>query len=126
MTDPHPPAPHAGGPPPPGLPVPHIMHTAEVVTLTREHLQQIVTEAAREAARESATAGASEALRRVGLDDQQAMRDMIAMRELLQSWRDVRRTIGRGIVSTLTTALIGAILTYLWLSGIRPPGLPPP
>lgn len=58
----------------------------------------------------AAEAGAKKALNDVGLHDDDAIHDVIEIRNLLDSWRRARRTATNTIVSVLTTAFLMAIL----------------
>lgn len=67
---------------------------------------------------QAAEKGAACALRRVGLSDQDAGRDVRELRELLVAWRDIRKTARRTIVSLLIKGLLLTIVAgvafYLW------------
>ncbi len=67
---------------------------------------------------QAAEKGAECALRRVGLSDQDAGRDVRELRELLVAWRDVRKTARRTIVSLLIKGLllliVAGVAVYLW------------
>ncbi len=67
---------------------------------------------------QAAEKGATCALRRVGLSDEDAGRDVRELRELLVAWRDVRKTARRAIVSLLIKGLLltiaAGVAFYLW------------
>ena len=58
----------------------------------------------------AAEAGAKKALRDVGLSDDAAVHDLREVRDLLDSWRSVKRTAGKTITQIVTTLILGAIL----------------
>ena len=58
----------------------------------------------------AAEAGAKKALRDVGLSDDDAVHDLREVRDLLDSWRSVKRTAGKTITQIITTLILGAIL----------------
>ena len=58
----------------------------------------------------AAEAGAKKALRDVGLQDDDAVHDVREVRDLLDSWRSVKRTAGKTFVQIFTTLILGAIL----------------
>jgi len=58
----------------------------------------------------AAEAGAKKALRDVGLSDDNAIHDVREVRDLLDSWRSVKRTAGKTITQIVTTLILGAIL----------------
>ncbi len=68
---------------------------------------------------QAAEKGADCALRRVGLSDQDAGRDVRELRELLDAWRDIRKTARRTVVSLLIKGLlliiVGGVAFYMWL-----------
>lgn len=73
-----------------------------------------ITNAELEAAlAEAATRGAKEALRQVGLNDENAQGDLRDLRGLLSSWKEVRKSALQAVVKLLTTALLGALLLGL-------------
>lgn len=67
---------------------------------------------------QAAVKGADEALRRVGLSNSHAGRDVRELRELLTAWRDVRTTARRTLVKLVIKGLLLAIVAgvgfYLW------------
>jgi hypothetical protein len=70
-----------------------------------------VTEAEMEAMIErAAEAGARKALREVGLSDDDANSDVRELRNLLDSFRSAKRTVGKTIVQAITTIFLGALL----------------
>jgi hypothetical protein len=62
----------------------------------------------------AAKAAAKEALRDVGLSDDNAIHDMKELRDLLDSWREVRRSVAHTIVKIITVAVLGALVTGVW------------
>lgn len=62
---------------------------------------------------EASENGAQRALCSMGLSDPQAVGDIHELRQLLMSWRDVRRTARRALVAWLTKIGIWALLIAL-------------
>jgi len=58
----------------------------------------------------AAEAGAKKALRDVGLSDDNAIHDVREVRDLLDSWRSVKRTAGKTITQIITTLILGFII----------------
>ena len=58
----------------------------------------------------AAEAGARKALREVGLSDEDANHDVTELRNLLDSFRSAKRTVGKTIVQALTTLFLAALL----------------
>lgn len=70
-----------------------------------------MTEAEMEAMIErAAEAGARTALREVGLSDEDANHDVKELRNLLDSFRSAKRTVGKTIVQALTTLFLAALM----------------
>ena len=70
-----------------------------------------MTEAEMEAMIEkAAAAGARTALREVGLSDEDANSDVRELRNLLDSFRSAKRTVGKTIVQALTTLFLAALI----------------
>lgn len=62
--------------------------------------------------RQAAAAGAKDALRELGLDDSNAMRDIQEMRNLLDAYRIAKKAMIQAAVKVVTVGVIGAILAY--------------
>jgi hypothetical protein len=77
------------------------MTGADTVTITAAELEAMLARAAE--------AGAKKALAGVGLHDDDAQRDVRDLRDLIESWRDAKREIGRTLARMLTTALLAAL-----------------
>jgi hypothetical protein len=77
------------------------MTGADTVTITAAELEAMLGRAAE--------AGAKKALAGVGLHDDDAQRDVRDLRDLIESWRDAKREIGRTLARMLTTALLAAL-----------------
>ena len=70
-----------------------------------------MTEAEMEAMIErAAEAGARTALREVGLSDEDANSDVKELRNLLDSFRSAKRTVGKTLVQALTTVFLAALM----------------
>jgi len=80
------------------------------VTLTQSQLQSLLETAAE--------AGARKALSAVGLHDDRAVGDVLALRGLLDAWRSARATAWSTAVRLLTTAALAgiaaAVAASLW------------
>lgn len=59
---------------------------------------------------EASEAGAQRALGRLGLEDGKARRDMDELRELLQAWRDAKKSALAGAVSWLVRILLALLV----------------
>jgi len=75
--------------------------------ITEEKLEAMLDRAAKR--------GAKIALREVGLHDDDARKDIIEMRNLLETWRDTRRGVWSTMVKMSTVAIITFIAASLWM-----------
>ncbi len=73
-----------------------------MVTLPQEEFEAMLERAAER--------GALHALHEVGLDGEDAARDIRALRNLLDAWREARLTAWRTVVKTVTTGLLLALV----------------
>ena len=78
------------------------------IKLTPDDLEEMLDNAARR--------GAKEALRSIGLLDDDAQKDIIEMRSLLEAWRDTRKSIWSTIVKLTTVALLTFIAGAVWMT----------
>jgi hypothetical protein len=78
------------------------------IKLTPEEIETMLDNAARR--------GAKEALRSIGLLDDDAARDIIEMRSLLEAWRDTRKSVWSTIVKVTTVALLTFIAGAVWMT----------
>ena len=78
-----------------------------MTNITAEELEAMLDRAARR--------GACEALKEVGLHDDDARKDIQEMRSLLEAWRDTRRGVWSTIVKMSTVAVITFIAASLWM-----------
>jgi len=78
------------------------------IKLTPEEIETMLDNAARR--------GAKEALRSIGLLDDDAARDIIEMRSLLEAWRDTRRSVWSTVVKLATVALLTFIAGAVWMT----------
>ena len=78
------------------------------IKLTPDDLEEMLDNAARR--------GAKEALRSMGLLDDDAARDIIEMRSLLEAWRDTRKSVWSTIVKVTTVALLTFIAGAVWMT----------
>ena len=78
------------------------------VKLAPEELEEMLDRAARR--------GAKEALRSIGLLDDDAQRDITEMRSLLEAWRDTRKSIWSTIVKISTVGILTFIAGAVWMT----------
>ena len=78
------------------------------IKLTPDDLEEMLDNAARR--------GAKEALRSIGLLDEDAARDIIEMRSLLEAWRDTRKSVWSTVVKLATVALLTFIAGAVWMT----------
>ena len=78
------------------------------IKLTPDDLEEMLDNAARR--------GAKEALRSIGLLDDDAARDIIEMRSLLEAWRDTRKSVWSTVVKLATVALLTFIAGAVWMT----------
>jgi len=77
------------------------------INLTPEELEAMLDRAARR--------GAREALRSLGLQDEDAHKDIVEMRTLLESFRDTKKSIWTAAVKLITVALLSFIAASVWM-----------
>ena len=78
------------------------------VKLSPEELEDMLDRAARR--------GAKEALRSIGLLDDDAQKDITEMRSLLEAWRDTRRSIWSTITKLVTVGVLTFIAGAVWMT----------
>ena len=78
------------------------------VKLTAEEVEDMLDRAARR--------GAKEALRSIGLLDEDAQKDIIEIRGLLEAWRDTRRSIWSTVVKLATVGTLTFIAGAVWMT----------
>lgn len=59
---------------------------------------------------EAGEAGATRALAALGLEDERARRDMDELRELLSTWRDVKRSAWKTVAAWVVRLLLAAVM----------------
>lgn len=64
---------------------------------------------------EAAEAGATRALTRIGLSDDRAGADIVELRQLIQGWRDAKRSALSAVVTWAVRSAIAALLVGLAL-----------
>ena len=72
------------------------------LALRPEDLDQLLTKAAEK--------GAERCLAHLGLENGHAARDIRELRDLLDAWRDARRTAWQTIIKAITTGILAAII----------------
>ncbi len=72
------------------------------ITLRPEDLDDLLTRAAER--------GAERCLAHLGLENGHAARDIRELRDLLEAWRDARRTAWQTSVKVITTCILAALL----------------
>ena len=75
--------------------------------MTEQELESLIHKAAQE--------GAKEALKEVGLSDEEAYDDVKELRSLLDSWRATKTTVGQTIARMLTTAVLTALAIGIYM-----------
>ena len=78
------------------------------IKLSPEELEEILDNAA--------SRGAKEALRSIGLLDDDAAKDIIEMRNLIEAWRDTRRSIRSTVVKMTTVGVLTFIAGAVWMT----------
>ena len=78
------------------------------IKLTPEDLEEMLDNAARR--------GAKEALRSIGLLDNDAQKDILEMRNLIEAWRDTRRSIWSTVVKLATVGTLTFIAGAVWMT----------
>lgn len=78
------------------------------INLTPDELEAMLDRAARR--------GAKEALRSIGLLDDDAHKDITEMRGLLEAWRDTRKSIWTTVIRIITTAVLVFIAGAVWMN----------
>ena len=58
--------------------------------------------------------GAEAALRKIGLHDENASKDIHEVRSLLESWRDTKKTIQQTIARIITTGILAILAIGTW------------
>ena len=79
-----------------------LVERRKMITLPQHELEAMLERAARQ--------GARNALHEVGLDGDDAENDIRALRNLLDAWRDARRTAWQTTVKVITTGILAALL----------------
>ena len=64
-------------------------------------------------AEEAGELGATRALTRLGLDDAKAQGDMAELRELLNAWRDAKRSVWKAVAGWVVRLTLALVLTGL-------------
>lgn len=75
--------------------------------MTEQELESLIHKAAQE--------GAKQALKEVGLSDEEAYDDVKELRSLLDSWRATKTTVGQTIARMVTTALLTALAVGIYM-----------
>jgi 2-iminoacetate synthase ThiH len=77
------------------------------INLTPEELEAMLDRAARR--------GAKEALKSLGLQDDDAHKDLLEMRTLLEAYRDTKKSIWQTVVRISTVALLSFVAASVWM-----------
>lgn len=77
-------------------------HSADILNLRPEDLDELLTRAAER--------GAERCLAHLGLENGHAARDIRELRDLLDAWRDARRTAWQTTIKVATTGILAALL----------------
>ena len=78
------------------------------VKLSPEELEAMLDRAARR--------GAKEALRSIGLLDDDAHKDITEMRSLIEAWRETRKSIWSTITKLVTVGVLTFIAGAVWMT----------
>ena len=78
------------------------------INLTSDELEAMLDRAARR--------GAKEALRSIGLLDDDAHRDITEMRSLIEAWRDTRKAFWTTTIKVATVAVLTFIAGAVWMT----------
>ena len=78
------------------------------VKLSPDELEAMLDRAARR--------GAKEALRSIGLLDDDAHKDILEMRSLLEAWRDTRKSVWSTLVNISTVGILTFIAGAVWMT----------
>lgn len=78
------------------------------VKLSPDELEAMLDRAARR--------GAKEALRSIGLLDDDAHKDITEMRSLIEAWRETRRSIWSTITKLVTVGVLTFIAGAVWMT----------
>ena len=77
------------------------------INLTPEELEAMLDRAARR--------GAKEALKSIGLSDEDAHKDLHELRSILEAYRDTKKSIWQTAVRISTVALLSFIAASVWM-----------
>ena len=77
------------------------------INLTPDELEAMLDRAARR--------GAKEALKSLGLQDDDAHKDLHEMRNLLEAYRDTKKSIWSTVVRISTVALLSFVAASVWM-----------
>ena len=75
--------------------------------MTEKELEEIIRQAAHE--------GAVQALKEVGLSDEEAYDDVKELRGLLDAWRATKTTVGKTVARIITTAVLTALAVGIYM-----------
>jgi len=76
------------------------------VTMTKLELEQLVERSARR--------GAKEALASIGLHDEDAGKDIHDLRQLIDGWRDVKKSVINTFVKWIVLVILGILSVGAW------------
>lgn len=83
------------------------MHRQETsIQITQDMLDALLEQAAQRGAER----GATQVLARLGLENGHAAKDIRELRDLLEAWRDARRTAWQTTIKVVTTGILAALL----------------
>ena len=78
-----------------------------MINISEEQLEVILDRAAKR--------GAKEALSELGLQDDQAQKDIHEMRSLLDAYRDTKRSIWTTFIRLATVAILSFVAASVWM-----------
>lgn len=80
----------------------HPMHVDNMLLIHKEDFDELLDRAAER--------GAERCLAHLGLENGHAAHDIRELRDLLEAWRDARRTAWQTAVKVITTSILAALL----------------
>ena len=81
-----------------------------------DHFSPEVEALLRRIAKDSAAEALADLMKQLGLNDENAGRDMRDMRDLLSAFRHARHTISLTFIRLVTTAVLGFIALAVWVA----------
>lgn len=83
-----------------------------ILRKTPEEVEELIEVIAKRAVE----SGVHKALKDLGLHDEQAKRDIREVRDLLDAWRNTKRTAWQTLIRWVTTGILGLMAAFIALS----------